>query len=337
MSEEMVRACRAIAEQSGCNLTSYTFERRLAPIAEEEVAFVARHGFSFVRVPLTYRAWTHNDPFVIDESWLKNIDEAVRLCVRYGLHVNIAFHRAPGYCTSRGMVEPFSLWRSPKAQRAFLLHWETFARRYAEYSAKEVSFNLLNEPSGVDHSTHESIIRRIVDGIWSVSPWRPIVVDGLHWGTIPCPELLDLPIVQSCRAYYPIDLTHYGAPWEDPGTWPKPSWPGEFKDGYWDGQRLKLFFQAWFDLQRDGGIVHCGEGGCFNKVPHPALCAWFDDLLEIFLAARIGFALWNCAGPFGIIDAKRTDVPGERRDGRTVDIALLDRLCSFNEKMKHSA
>jgi len=120
-------------------------------------------------------------------------------------------------------------------------------------------------------------MRAAVAAIREISLDRIIIVDGLSWAREPVPELADLGIAQSCRAYEPMFISHYKASWVDAGSYPEPAWPGHG----WDRKRLEEQYQKWADLAKKGVGVHCGEGGAYNKTPHKVVLAWLRDVLEI--------------------------------------------------------
>lgn len=314
----------------GFNLPYASFMHRTRDPIEDDFRWIADWGFDFVRLPLTYVKWIRNDdPFDIDESWLEYVDRCVDLAAKYSLHIDINFHRGPGYCTNHEYHEKFSLWHDKEALDAFCLHWEVFARRYKGIDSSALSFNLLNEPSGCDHGSHERVMRAAVQAIRAIDPDRLIILDGIAWGTVALPELADLDVVQSCRAYYPLGVSHFRAEWEDPGTWPVPEWPGHYQGGLWDRSALEEFYQPFIELKRQGVAVHCGEGGASNKTPHAVVLAWLRDNLDVFREHGIGWALWNFRGPFGIINSRRTDVDYEDFHGLKLDRELLNLLQAY--------
>ncbi len=205
------------------------------PFREEDFACIAGWGFDFVRLPLSYRCWS--DP----QNWrefrepvLKEIDAAVALGRRYGVHVNLCFPRAPGYSVDASTPEPFNLWTDAEALDACVLHWRTFARRYRDVPGSALSFNLLNEPatqspaSGawVDDAAYGRVVRALVDAIRAESPERPIIADGLLWARVPLPALAGLSIGQSLHVYDPMPVTHWQAGWvKGSDHWPRPTWP----------------------------------------------------------------------------------------------------------------
>ena len=63
-----------------------------------------------------------------------------------------------------------------------------------------------------------------------------------------------------------------------------------------------------------------------NKTPHQVFLAWFSDVLDILGKNKIGFALWEFVGSFGVLDSGRTDVKYENWYGHKLDRDLLTLL-----------
>jgi endoglucanase len=320
----------------GFNLLESFTVRSSGDFQEDDFRWISDWGFDFVRIPACYTLWIENDdPIRLSESGLEKIDRVIRLGQKYGIHVCLNFHRAPGFSVNSERVEPFDLWKDESALDAFCFHWETFARRYRGISSHQLSFNLVNEPvrpspGGMTRADHERVVRAAVAAIRRIDAARLIIADGLTWATEPCPELADLAIAQSCRAYNPHGVSHYKASWVGGENWPCPDWPGLQPDGlYWDRARLEAFYNPWIELARSGTGVHCGEGGSFSYTPHAVFLAWFRDVLEILTPQNIGFALWNFRGGFGILDSERQDVAYEDWYGHKLDRQLLNLIQSF--------
>ena len=316
------------------------------PFHENDFRWIADWGFDFVRLPLSYTHWTvDGDPLRIDERGLERVDHAVTLAGRYGLHVCLNLHRAPGYCVNTERREPFNLWRDPAALKAFCLHWSLLAHRYRGISTARLSFDLVNEPprplprvfsglarrhGGFTRARHERVVRAAVAAIREVDARRLIIVDGLNYGRLPCPELADLPgVAQSCRGYEPFELSHYRADWVPRGgRWREPGWPLR-RDHFgrrWNRARLEKTYVPWVGMIGRGVGVHCGELGCHHHTPHAVFLAWLEDLLAVLSGHGIGWALWNFRGPFGVLDSRRSDVEYEPWHGHQCDRRLLTLL-----------
>lgn len=325
----------------GFNLLGMYTSHHEGTFMEEDFQLISELGFDFVRIPMSYRTWTVagdlSDPadvYKVNESKLESIDACVRLGEKYGLHVNLNFHRAPGYCINPGEKEPFDLWHDMEAVKAFAWHWEMFAKRYLGIKSDKLSFDLVNEPlgekQGVTHGDHRRAIEAAVKAIRTVDPGRLIVADGMDGGNTPCPELADLNIAESCRAYVPMTLTHHKAGWwREHDKWTEiPHWPDmENYDGIWNKDRLYKHYEVWAKMSQELGLgVHCGEGGVFMHTPHPAILAWMEDVMDILMGFNIGYALWNFRGAFGILDSERKDCPYVDWQGHQLDKAMLDIL-----------
>jgi endoglucanase len=87
---------------------------------------------------------------------------------------------------------------------------------------------------------------------------------------------------------------------------PEPVYPGIEWDGrIWNCESLRAFYQPWRDVEAAGASVHFGECGCYNKMPNDVTLRWFADLFGLFKEFDWGFALWNFAGDFGIVEHGR--------------------------------
>jgi endoglucanase len=310
-------------------------------------------GFDFVRVPMAYPTYldidrskhiSPGDVYKIDERRVEQIDKLVEMAHQYQMHVSLNLHRAPGYCINAGFYEPFNLWTDSDALDAFCFHWKLWANRYKNVSSKKISFDLLNEPSmredmndqhsktgPVPGALYRKVAGAAAETIRKENPDHLVIADGNNVGNTVIPEIVDLNIAQSCRGYNPHYISHYKAPWanKDPDHMPEPKWPGQVGDQYLSREMLEAYYKPWIELAQSGVGVHCGECGCWNKTPHEVFIAWFADVLEILGSNGIGFALWNFAGDFGVLDSKRTDIVYEDWHGHQLDRKMLDLLMKY--------
>ncbi len=192
---------------------------------ESDFRMMKEWGFNFVRLPLDYRFWIKDGQWdVIDDAKLKPIDEAIAFGQKYGIHVQVCFHRIPGFTVARP-AEARNLFADPEALKVACHHWDTFAKRYKDISNEDISFNLFNEPdSSVSEEQYVRVAEALVETIRAVSPKRTIVADGLKWGTRPCKGLYALGIEQATRGYNPMSVSHYKAPWVGTPS-AEPLWP----------------------------------------------------------------------------------------------------------------
>lgn len=320
---------------------------------EEDFKWMADWGFDFVRIPMAYpryllfdrtRDITVDEVYQTDPKVLEEIDNLIFTAHKYGLHVSLNLHRAPGYCINAGFHEPYNLWKDKEAQDAFNFHWGMWADRYKSISSEKLSFDLLNEPAYIEDMNDQyakkgpvpgNIYRLVAEGaanaIRKANPDRLIVADGNGGGNSVIPEITDLNIAQSCRGYWPGLVSHYQASWvwKDPSQAPLPVWPGTIDGKYYGREQLEEFYKPWISLVSQGVGVHCGECGCYNKTPHDVFLSWFGDVVDILTSNGIGYALWNFRGDFGIIDSRRSDVNYTDWYGHKLDSKLLELLKKY--------
>jgi aryl-phospho-beta-D-glucosidase BglC (GH1 family) len=317
---------------------------------DEDLDWMVQWGFDFVRLPMSYPRYmefdrtkhiTPEEVYKINEQEVDKIEAFARKAQDHGLHVCLNLHRAPGYCINAGFYEPYDLWKSKEAQAAFAFHWGIWAKRFKSVPSTKVSFDLLNEPcmrsdlndqhassTAIPGDLYRAVAKQATDAIRAANPDHLVIADGNRVGNVPTPELKDLNIAQSCRGYFPGQISHYKAPWanKDPEKCPTPFWPGKMNGEEFGKARLESYYKNWIELTSSGVGVHCGECGCWNKTPHAVFLAWFEDVLDILTSNHIGYALWNFRGDFGILDSRREDVDYQDWHGHKLDAKLLELL-----------
>ncbi|MEI7901725.1 MAG: cellulase family glycosylhydrolase [bacterium] len=198
-----------------------------AQFEEEDFKLISELGFNFVRIPMDYRFWIQDKNWEqIDEGQLAPVDQVVAYGKKYKIHVQLCFHRAPGYTVAQP-PEARDLFKDDEALRVCCKHWAFFARRYKGCPSRELSFNLFNEPDEVTEEAYEKVAAALVRAIRAEDPSRFIVADGIAWGGRPAQSLFKLGIGQAMRGYRPMSVSHYLASWagtpSDDPLWPPPS------------------------------------------------------------------------------------------------------------------
>lgn len=308
---------------------------------EEDFEIMAEWGFDFARIPMSYWSWaSKNDWYKIDEEVLKDIDEVVDFGKQYKTHINLNFHRVPGYCINGRDMEPMDIFddtpeNMQKALDAVVYHWKLFVRRYKGIPSSQLSFDLINEPPHLKEETrYVEVVKALVKGIREEDSDRLIVADGKDVGRTPVYGIVDLGLVQSTRGYDPMAVSHYTATWVPKDayeTFSKPTWPLKGDNGkIWDKATLKVkLIDTWKPLMDLGVPVHVGEWGCYNKTPHDVVLRWMRDLLSLWNEVGWGYAMWNLSGDFGVLDSQRADVKYENYKGHKLDRKMLELLKEF--------
>jgi endoglucanase len=316
----------------GFNLLEKFVKRRDGnpPYRESDFEWIAGWGFNFVRLPMSYLCWTdENDWKSINDDKLKDVDHVIEFGRQYGVHVNINFHRAPGYCVNPPK-ERLDLWSDDEALDACAFHWAHFAKRYKGVPNSQVSFDLLNEPGDIPEATYTRVVKRLVEAIRHEDPNRLIIADGLKWGTNPVRSLAPLGIAQSTRGYAPMQVSHWKASWmHGSDKWPEPTWPLTVNGTTWNKAKLRHdYIQPWKELEAKGVGVHVGEWGAYRFTPHEVVLAWMRDWLDLWMEARWGWSMWNFRGTFGVLDSERSDVEYENWRGHKLDRKMLELIRS---------
>ena len=218
---------------------------------EDDFRWIRDWGFNWVRLPMDYRFWTSSDLFTIHEKKVEPIDRAIRLGQKFGIHVNLCLHRAPGLCILDTMDEKLTgihitkettdVFTDSHTFDAFIHQWTYFADRYKGISSKHLSFNLVNEPVVLPNAAelaemqrhgpikaadlfsaermrrHEKDYVRLAkasyEAIHQHDPQRLVVSDGYAGGGWAMPELAGTGMLQSCHTYTPMQLTHHKCEW----------------------------------------------------------------------------------------------------------------------------
>lgn len=306
----------------------------LGTFPEEPFRWMHDWGFNFARLPLDYRYWTHGGDWNnFDDDALAPIDQALEWGRKYGIHIQLNFHRAPGYCINPPR-EPKDLFRDDEARRVAACHWAHFARRYRGVPNERLSFDLLNEPSDHTQAEYDATHKALISAIRSEDPDRFIIANGGSCGRTPHPALYGLPGVgQAMRGYDPQpNLSHWHAAWS-PADWdsmPPPSWPPDPSNPASGTEWLqKNVFDMWEEPRAHGVFRMANEFGCYNRTPHNVVLAWMEDMLRLWKERDIGWAMWNLVGTFGILDSLRADVEYRDFHGHKLDQKMLDLLLKY--------
>lgn len=340
----------------GFNLLDYFSPRAggsRSMTTDEDLKWMADWGFDFVRLPMAYPRYVTFDPsrnitpdevLNFNEAEIEKIESLVYRANKYGLHMSINLHRAPGFCVNAGFHEPYNLWQDKEAQDAFYEHWSMWAKRFRNLSPKQISFDLVNEPctredmndqhsgrGSIPGQLYREVAKKSMEVIKQQNPNHMVIADGNNVGNDVIPEIFDLDIGQSCRGYFPHYISHYRASWvfKNPDDSPPVVWPGVIDGKNFSKKNLVEFYAPWIDAVNKGVGVHCGECGCYRETPHEVFLSWFNDVLDVLTQHGIGYALWNFRGDFGILDSGRKDIEYEEWHGHKLDRKLLSLLMKY--------
>ena len=301
---------------------------------EEEFKWISDWGFNFARLPMDYRNFTvSNDWSRVREEGFRRVDEAVAFGAKYGIHVQLCLHRAPGYVIfDGGDKEPASLKTDAGAQKAFCDLWRAFARRYRGIPNERLSFNPVNEPDGFSEAQYARVFAAVLIAIREEDPNRFVMLDGRWCASKPVPLFRDFRSTgQAFRGYTPHAITHYGMSYIPDQPVREPGWPIEqdIIDKRWIFEMPRTTMDKYVGHAQQGYPVMIGEFGCANKVKHETALRWMEDCLKMWKENNLSWAIWNLDGPFGFLDSGRPDVDYEDFEGHKLDRKMLELLMRY--------
>jgi len=207
-------------------LEKFYFSGKHEPFLEDDFRMISELGFNFVRLPMDYRGYiSGKDWEKFDEVPLKHIDQAIEWGGKFGVHVSLNLHRAPGWTVAKPPEET-DLWTDAEPRRVAALHWRMFAKRYRGIPNSRLSFNLFNEPAGIEEQNYISVVETMLKAIRAEDPDRLVICDGKEWGKEPVDAFIPMKVAMMTRGYLPFQLTHFKATWVgNNDDWPIPAWP----------------------------------------------------------------------------------------------------------------
>jgi hypothetical protein len=163
---------------------------------------------------------------ILNPTVLGYIDQAIGWCISLGIHAMLDMHETPGYSVLNPNQTP-SFWTDGGLMYVLESYWATFAARYIGISNMQLSFNLLNEPEGINHVNYSGVMKLIINAIRAVDPTRLIFCDGMPTALVPSQELIGTGVAQAYHGLYtPMSLSHYGADWlTNWWEYALPAWP----------------------------------------------------------------------------------------------------------------
>jgi endoglucanase len=299
---------------------------------EMHFRWVADWGFNCVRLITSIWNWTDpSQPRVMKDEELEFFDLGIDYARANGLHCIFGICGGPGYDINfdgRPSEERLTLWHDKDAQAILVYQWEQLAKRYKGISGKDLSFNLLNEPSHCTVEEHDAFMIPLVEAVRRVDPDRTMTLDGIECANRTLTHLADLNVLHAFHFYLPTEVTHFRAHWmPDQARARIPEWPIHLPAWGKTVDKAALDYQlehaGYKELQRLGCRVSNTEFGCHHYTPHKIVLDWTRDLLDVFKENEIGFLMWNFRGSFGVLDSARIDVDYEDWYGHKLDRRLL--------------
>jgi endoglucanase len=261
-------------------------------ITDADIAFLARQGFTFVRLPFNYRHFESDlAPGQWIESGFRQLDRVVELCRKHNLWVLLDLHAAPGaQARDQNAGSAYGetyLWSYKEFMDRTAALWKEIARRYRG-DATIAGYNLLCEPVTDNVPRLNDFYANVIRAIREVDPDHLIVLDANRWArdisSLEDRMFQDPQVIPALHHYYTDDryfarLTTY---------------PGTIDGKTCDRNALAATLNGKHDQRRIRRPVMASEFGVDRKgdQPYATQLAITRDLVSIFEERNWGWSMW---------------------------------------------
>ena len=270
-------------------------------------------------------------PAELNQTYLKHLDAALDMLLGSGLAVVFDLHPSDEFKLRMRSDDRFVA--------AFADFWRALARHLSARDPERLLLEIVNEPMVEDPYRWMGIQAKVASAIREGAPLHTIVATGPRWSSIEellrIEPLADRNVIYNFHFYEPHNFTHQGATW-GAEVWPHlkgvpyPSSPGavaplvaaavredaravlkDYGEQRWDEARVEREIARAAEWARRRGVpLTCNEFGVYRAyAPAPDRLRWIADVREVLERHRIGWAMWDYAGGFGV---------AVREDGRAV-------------------
>lgn len=304
-----------LPEEKRMCLTVGDMEHFATYITEKDIAYIASLKMDHIRLGFD-QIVIEEKPFVYREETLKNIDNFIFWCEKYGLNAVLNLHKAVGnYCDIRqekGLLDDNDL------QERFISLWECLEKRYAD--KPNVAFELLNEVRDVSPYKWNNLVKRTVLALRKLNKNRKIIIGSTCWNS--CKTLKDLivfddeNVIYTFHIYEPFEFTHQQGVLQPDTLFYNRSMPypcddvGRYRDFrrtvynddliYKDFEKIDINYlrsalkpAVDFINQNPDKILWCGEFGTIRHINIKWREDWMKDIITILKENEIPYCVWN--------------------------------------------
>jgi endoglucanase len=292
----------------------------------DDLALIESMGFDHVRFTIEptplFDEW--DDPGKLKSEYLKLFDAALDLILARKLAVIVDIHPHDEF--------KVRLNKEDRHVEAFAKFWTSFAKHLSTRDPERVFLETINEPMVEDSYRWQGIQAKLISAIRLGAPRHTIIASGYRWSglydLLALETFSDGNVIYNFHFYEPFAFTHQGASWAGPNlpfykNVPYPSSPESiakvldsvadeparynllrYGEERWNIDRLdrEIAVAATWAAKR-GVLLTCNEFGTFRRFVTPAdRLAWINDLRTVLEKHGIGWAMWDYAGGFSVVD-----------------------------------
>jgi len=276
------------------NMLEHAREGLAGPMLRDEFVVLSKQaGFTAIRLPVRWDARAgYQPPYTISAEFLARVDGVVKLASAHGLSVILDMHHYA------------SMMMEPQAEQArFVALWRQVAEHYRD-APPTVMFEVLNEPNrALTQSLWNQALAEVIPAIRASNPRRTLIIGGSEWNSRHSLATLALPkddrdIIATFHYYDPMPFTHQGAEWvSGAGGWLGTRWTAAQRSQVRDDFAA---VKRWAETQ--GRPVFLGEFGAYSRADETSRVAWTTAVREEAEAHGFGWAYWELASSFGVLD-----------------------------------
>ncbi|MBO1752539.1 glycoside hydrolase family 5 protein [Actinotalea sp. BY-33] len=294
---------RAVGRVLGDEAAEAFFDAFLTEFfTEADAALLASLGMNCVRVPFSYFHLEDDAaPFVIKESGLRRLDQAVEACAAHGIYTILDLHAVPGYQNQHWHSDNPSgwatFWTHPHFQDRVVHLWEVLADRYKD-NPWVAGYNPLNEPADHTGEVIGPFYARLEKAIRAIDPHHVLFLDGNRYST-------DFSMFAE-----PFDHAVWTAhDYALPGIANPSRYPGETRGKHFDRDVVhETFLRRTEVMRKTGTPIWVGEFGPLytGDVERDAgALRLLQDQLDIYREHGASWSLWTYKdiGTQGLVSA----------------------------------
>jgi beta-galactosidase len=286
---------------------------------EQDVAWIAAHGFDHLRFPIDTRLWFKADG-TLDEAKVAPFDKALGWVKKYGLGAILDVHFLNGADFNSGARSDTRVFTDPALMGQAANLWRILAARYAK-QGDYLRFEVLNEPKADKNSQLNVFNLRMLAAIRETNPTRVVYFPSNKWDSISNVPDLELPandpnVAITVHFYEPMIFTHQKARWVFaagnkmpavhfpgkvpdlsgivPAGWPSPSSLSAAKDI--DPMFDKL--AEWARTKAPGREIYLGEFGVYHTADPQSTINWVRAVRQACERHSFGWCVWGYRSGF---------------------------------------
>jgi endoglucanase len=329
----------------------FGWQPRATWITANDLAFIARHGFDHVRLPIDEKELWREDGSQNAEAF-QALKDGIGWARAHGLRVIVDLHTVrTHHFNAANEGGHNTLFTDSRAREAFIDLWRQLSAHLRDQPVDAVAYEIMNEPVADDPEQWNQLVAATHAALRAVEPSRVLVIGSNRWqipSTLPQLKVPagDRNIILSTHSYAPFLFTHYTAGWTPAKDFRGAvHYPGPVVSAaehaalmqqlglrdlvasaneHWDRARIAQELELAIRRARELGLqLYCGEFGCLPTVPRADRLAYYRDFVGALEENGVAWANWEYKGDFGIFEWH-----GGNRTIGAPDNGLIDALLS---------